>query len=404
MQMPPQRQTPTQRGRPLVEVELGDVVEDVEEGEEDDADEGYLVDDFLELLVDVAAHDAFYDEEEDHAAVEQGEGHQVEDAEVEGDDADQVEERPDAHLGSDVDLLRHADGAHHLIDGYVAGEEALDDAEDEHGAFAIVLEGLLHGHADGEVFDVGRWRAIGEAEAVLVAGAWGFHLFRSGGEGEGLAVAEDTERVRRTLVVLEIGEQGVDRVRAKAVDGEELVAGLETGAVCGGAAGYAEHVDGTGIHAGDEAYGGDVVDAKLGARRNGDGEGAGMGLAVVGEGDGKGPIQVEGGLFEDLFPVGIEDAVEAGDDVAGGDAGAGCGGSLGNVIDDGRAGEVLVDFVVVVGYEEEQDEGDEEVGDGACDGDEHSLPAGLGGEVVGGAGGQVCHPGGGRRRRVRRPF
>ena len=57
--------------------------------------------------------------------------------------------------------------------------------------------------------------------------------------------------------------------------------------------------------------------------------------------------------------------------------------ALGNVVDDGGAGEVLVDFVVVVGDEEEQDEGDEEVGDGAGEGDEDTLPAGLGGEVVG---------------------
>lgn len=54
----------------LVEVELGDVVKDHEEHEENDADEGDLVDGLLELLVDVAAHDAFDEEEEDHAAVE----------------------------------------------------------------------------------------------------------------------------------------------------------------------------------------------------------------------------------------------------------------------------------------------------------------------------------------------
>ncbi len=366
-----------------MEVQLGDVVEDYEEGEQDDADEGYLVDDFLELLIDIAAHDAFYEEEEDHAAVEQGEGHQVEDAEVEGDDADQVEQWPDSHLGGNVDLLRHADRAHHLIDGYVAGEEALDDAEDQHGAVAIVLEGLLHGCADGELLDVGRGWAIGEAEAVLIAGAWGLHLFRNRGKGEGLAFAEDAERVGRALVVLEEGEQRGDGVELKTVDGEKLVPGLEAGAFGGGASGYGEDVDGAGIHAGDEADVGDVVDAKLGVGRNGDGEGAGAGLASVVEGDGEGPVEVEGGFFEDLFPVGIGDAVEAGDDVAWGDAGGGCGGSLGNVVDDGGAGKVLVDFVVIVGDEEEQDEGDEEVGDGAGEGDEDTLPAGFGGEVVG---------------------
>jgi len=50
--------------------------------------------------------------------------------------------------------------------------------------------------------------------------------------------------------------------------------------------------------------------------------------------------------------------------------------------------------VVIVGDEEEQDEGDQEVGDGAGEGDEDALPAGLGGEVVGGAGGGGAIEGG----------
>src|ERR1700679_1556335 len=155
----------------MPEVELGDVVEENKECKEDDADEGYLVDDLFELLVDVAAHDAFHDEEKNHAAVEQREGHQVEDAEVERDDADEVEERPDAHLRRNVDLLCDADRSHHLIDGDVAREEALEDAEDEHRALAVVLERLLHGLAGGKPLNVRGRRAIGEAEPVLISGA-----------------------------------------------------------------------------------------------------------------------------------------------------------------------------------------------------------------------------------------
>ena len=248
----------------LVQVELGDVVEEDEEGKEDDADEGHLVDDFLELLVDVAAHDAFDDEEEDHAAVEQGEGHEVEDAELEGDEADEADERPYTHLGGDVDLLGDADGTAHLLDGDVAGEEAFNDAEDQHGTVEVFPEGFLDGFSDGEVFDVRGWRAVGEAEAVLVAGAGGGHLFRCGGEGEGLTVAEDAEGIGGSLVVLEIGEQGVDGVGTQAVDGEELVAGLETGAGGGRVGGDAEDVDGAGIHLGNEADVGNVVDAEVG--------------------------------------------------------------------------------------------------------------------------------------------
>jgi hypothetical protein len=366
-----------------VQVELGDVVEEDEEGEEDDADEGYLVDDFLELLVDVTAHDAFDDEEEDHASVEQREGHQVEDAEVERDDADQVEQRPDTHLRGDVDLLGDADRAHHLIDGDVAGEETLEDAEDQHGAFAIVLEGLLHGLADGEALDVGRWGTIGEAEAVLIAGAGRLHLLGGCYEGDGLAVAQDAEGVGCSLVVLEEGEQGVDGVEVKAVEAGHLVAGLEACSGGGGVGRDGEDADRAGIHAGDEADGDDVVEAELAVGGSGDGEGGGARLAVVDEGDGEGTVEVEGGLLEDLIPGGVRDAVEAGDGVAGGEAVRGRGGSLGNVVDDGGAVEVLVDFVVIVGDQEEQEERQDEVEDRPGDGDEDALPAGLGGEVVG---------------------
>ena len=64
---------------------LGDVVEDDDRGEEDDADERDLVDALFETRVEVAADDGFDGEEEDHAAVEDGDGEQVEDAEVERD-------------------------------------------------------------------------------------------------------------------------------------------------------------------------------------------------------------------------------------------------------------------------------------------------------------------------------
>ena len=369
-----------------MQVELGDVVEEDEEGEQDDADEGYLVDDFLELLIDVAAHDAFNDEEEDHAAVEQGEGHQVEDAEVERDHADEVQQRPDAHLGGDVDLLRDADGAHHLVDGYVAGEEAFKDAEDEQGSFAGVLDGLLHGLADGEAFDVSRWRLVGEAQAILVGGARGFHLLGRGGEGERLAVAEDAEGVGRALVVLKKSQQGKDRVGLEAVDADDLVAGLHSGAVGGRARGHGEDVDGAWIHARDEANGHEVIGAEFSVGGDGDGEGAGAGFAVVLEGDGERPVEIEGGLLEYLFPSGVRDVVEAGDGVAGGEAVGGGWGALGDVVDDGRAVEVLVDFVVIVGDEKEQQEREDEVEDGSGDGDEDALPAGFGGEVVVGGG------------------
>jgi len=216
----------------LVEVELGDVVEEDEEGEEDDADEGYLVDELFELLVDVAAHDAFDEEEEDHAAVEWGDGQEIEDAEVERDEGHEFYERPDAHLGGDIDLLGDADGAAHLLDGDVAGEEAVEDAEDELGALAIVLVGLDEGGADGEALDVDGWLGGLEAEAELRRST-AVHLLRRDGDGDGLALALDGEHGGCTVAVLEIGEQGIDRVQLERVDADDLIALLETGAVSG---------------------------------------------------------------------------------------------------------------------------------------------------------------------------
>ncbi len=82
------------------------------DAEEEDADEGDLVDALLDGHGEVAAEDAFDDEQEDHAAVEDGEGQQVEHAEVDGDVGDGLDERhPALHLCGLVDDGRDADGA-----------------------------------------------------------------------------------------------------------------------------------------------------------------------------------------------------------------------------------------------------------------------------------------------------
>jgi hypothetical protein len=162
----------------VAEVELGDVVEDDEEHEEDDADEGDLVDEVFEALIDVAAHDAFDGEEEDHAAIERGKGEEVEDAELEGDHGHETDKGPDAHLGGDVNLLRDADGAGHLLDGDVAGEEALEDAHDEHGVLAIFLEGGFEGFGEGEALDIDRREPGGEADLIFGVFGVGIDEFR----------------------------------------------------------------------------------------------------------------------------------------------------------------------------------------------------------------------------------
>ncbi len=106
-------------------------------------------------------------------------------------------------------------------------------------------------------------------------------------------------------------------------------------------------------------------------------------LAVVQEREGHGAVEVERGVVEDVVPVGIFDVVEVDDGVAGADAGGGDGAGRGDVVGDGGAGLVLVDLVVGHADAEHEAEGEDEVGDGAGEGDEHALPARMVVELAG---------------------
>ena len=67
------------------------------------------------------------------------------------------------------------------------------------------------------------------------------------------------------------------------------------------------------------------------------------------------------------------------------------GGGVGrDVVGDGGAGEVLLDLVVEHGDAGHEAEGEDEVGEGAGEGDEDALPAGMGVEVAGVAGGRFA--------------
>src|ERR1039458_4918947 len=81
------------------EGQLGEVVEDDEGKKRDEYGKGSLVDALLDVDADVAAEGAFDQQQQNHAAVQNGEGQQVEDAEVEADDTGQSNLRPPAlHL------------------------------------------------------------------------------------------------------------------------------------------------------------------------------------------------------------------------------------------------------------------------------------------------------------------
>ena len=98
-------------------------------------------------------------------------------------------------------------------------------------------------------------------------------------------------------------------------------------------------------------------------------------------------VEVEEGAGEDVFPGGVFDGVVVDDGVAGVDAGGDGGSFGGDVVGLGGAVDVLVDFVMEHGDAGHEAEGEDDVGDGAGESDEDALPAGVGVEFAGVAGG-----------------
>jgi len=73
------------------DAQLRDVVEHDVGEEDDDEDESDLVDAFFEGQIDVTANHALDEQEEDHAAIENGERHQVEDSKIDADGGHRLE-------------------------------------------------------------------------------------------------------------------------------------------------------------------------------------------------------------------------------------------------------------------------------------------------------------------------
>ena len=82
-------------------------------------------------------------------------------------------------------------------------------------------------------------------------------------------------------------------------------------------------------------------------------------------------------MVEDVFPGRVLNVVEVDDGVAGVDAGLGNHGGGRDVVGDGWTADVLADLVVEHVGAGHQAEGEDEVGGGASERDEHALPAGM---------------------------
>ena len=135
------------------------------------------------------------------------------------------------------------------------------------------------------------------------------------------------------------------------------------------------------LHLRDEA---DLIHGEVVRAAFGFDEEFGVGaLAIVDEGEGDDLVEIEQGAIEDVFPCGIFDGVVVDDAVAGVDAGF-RGGALGlDVVSDRRAVEELLHLVVEHGDAGHEAEGEDKVGDGASEGNEDALPAGVGVEFTG---------------------
>ncbi len=177
-------------------------------------------------------------------------------------------------------------------------------------------------------------------------------------------------------------------MKLEAVDAEDLVTGLKAG-VGGGHVGLERvDLDGSVLHLRDDAelLEGEVVGAAL-VRDKELGVGA---LAVVDEGERDGLVEIEDGAVGDVVPCGVLDGVVMDDEVAGADAGFGGRGLCVDVVGDGGAVKELLHLVVEHVDAGHEAEGEEEVGDGAGEGDEDALPAGMVVEVAGVVDGGRC--------------
>ena len=64
---------------------LGEVVVDDDDREQHQENERRLIDQFFDLALDVAAHDAFDHDQQDQAAIEDGNRQEIEDAKIQTD-------------------------------------------------------------------------------------------------------------------------------------------------------------------------------------------------------------------------------------------------------------------------------------------------------------------------------
>src|SRR5882757_6043430 len=91
-------------------LQLGNVIEHDERGEDQQHYESCLVDPLLELLVQIATHHAFNQQQDNHPAIQNRNGKKIEDAQIKADDRHQADNRlPARLLNSQAGFPRNSD-------------------------------------------------------------------------------------------------------------------------------------------------------------------------------------------------------------------------------------------------------------------------------------------------------
>ena len=352
------------------------VVHDVddEDKEEDEAD---LDEALFESEAEVAAANAFQRKKEDVAAIEDGDGQEIEDAKI---DADENHEGNDGEgaLGDGLTSgARNADDALELLDGDAAAEEFADHIDglgDERGSLqASGLEGLERTDA------IIREREFAlNADLVVLFSAFGHTALGSDGESDLLAFAIYLELQGFAAGVANQIDKLIPVLDGLAVHGADDIGGAEAGAIGGRA---------------ESDFAND--------RRNGSvAEGAGVGIVVDGKldltsGAVVGDDQLEHATGSSLhsdglsdFPSGILRAVDGNELVADLETGWIVELRRRKTGDDDGLGEKTVGRQTngeVVAAEEQ--DWKNEIDGGAGERDEGALPTGLGEELIGSTGG-----------------
>src|SRR5580692_460091 len=203
---------------------LRQVVVDHHHREQHEEDERCLVDSFFNLQADVAAHDAFDEQQQDYAAIEDGNRQQVEDAKIQADRGGQRHKGSPAFFRGCFSCgAANPDRAFDGPDRDLALNHFLYELKDQQRAFFVLLDRLAESDGQGQGAYFHRQAAKTDTIAfLLLAGNVGQHWLH--GESSFLAIAADCNLDRLPLGTLQSLDHRLDGRDWLAVESQDFVA------------------------------------------------------------------------------------------------------------------------------------------------------------------------------------